>query len=96
MAQAGILLPPEITINSQKRFWTKQIDADRILNVLVRYEPELLFLRGAQVSATNWNSFLRDKYVLVGVDEGKFLYASKSISGNVVNGNAQRIRNIIR
>lgn len=96
MAQAGILLPPEITIVSQKRFWTKQIDTDRILNVLVRYEPELLFLRGAQVSATNWNSFLREKYVLVGVDQGSFLYASKSISGNVVNGNAQRIRNIIR
>ena len=96
MAQSHILLPPEITIVPQKRFWTKQIDNDRILNVLTRYEPELLFLKRSQVSATNWNGWLREKYVLVGVADGDFLYASKSISGNIVNGNAQRIRDLIR
>jgi hypothetical protein len=66
----GAVIPPELVVISQKRYWSKQISDSDILATTIRYEPELLSLKKRRHLADEaWVEWVRERYVLVAQNE---------------------------
>ena len=57
------LPPPELAVVPAKRFWSGQIDQERIITTLNAYQPEILYFADPTVSEDiKWQDFFKDKY----------------------------------
>jgi len=57
--QAGLSMPPELTAVVLKRYWSRQITPEEVVNTCKRYHAELLLLNPAHVGS-GWNNLLTE------------------------------------
>jgi hypothetical protein len=72
---AGLKVPPELAVLSLKRFWSRQISADRIYTLLGKYKPEVVLIGRESLSGV-LERFELDapEYRVVGGDSTSVLY----------------------
>jgi 4-amino-4-deoxy-L-arabinose transferase-like glycosyltransferase len=76
--QAGLSVPPELTVVVLKRFWSDQITRKEIVDICHRYQPEQLLLHGKQTGG-EWKSLVDAEYALEYQDKEYTLYVAKRI-----------------
>ncbi len=76
--QAGLSVPPELTVVMFKRFWSDQITRQEIVDVCRRYQPEQLLLYRTQ-TGSEWKHLLDAEYVLAYQDKEYALYVAKRV-----------------
>jgi hypothetical protein len=76
---AKILIPPELLVLPLKRFVSGNINEERIVGVVMKYQPEQLLLkkRGELTNAV-WLNWVTNHYVLVEQDMVKELWVTRS------------------
>lgn len=80
LAQAGIVMVPELTILPQKRFWTGAITDRQAVAIVEREQPEVLVLvRGREDKQPLWQALLKERYVLLDSESGLDLYAARAL-----------------
>ena len=63
---AGLLLPPELLVTSQKRFWSGQISDDGVVELLRQYMPEQLLIDPtSEFQNPAMARFVQSSYVLL-------------------------------
>ncbi|MDR3377433.1 MAG: hypothetical protein P4M10_02000, partial [Verrucomicrobiae bacterium] len=83
MAQAGYVLPPEIAVLPQKRYWTGNITESTVLEFVQRYQCEVLVLYSGRElpesagAGTGWSKFVEDNYVEVWSDGKEHIFVTK-------------------
>ncbi|MCO5053401.1 MAG: hypothetical protein M9920_14010 [Verrucomicrobiae bacterium] len=80
-AQAGYVLPPELTILAKKRYWTGNINDESILATVKHYQCEILILYADQeLKDTNWNQFLDSNYMKVLSEENESIFVANRLN----------------
>jgi len=83
MAQAGYVLPPEIAVLPQKRYWTGNMTEGKVLEFVRQYQCDVLLLysdrelRESEGSGTGWSKFVEDNYVEVWSDGEECIFVTK-------------------
>lgn len=76
---AGINVPPELIVLSQKRFWAREINHQGVIATVARYKPEVLLLTSPPESdPAPWPSFVAENYTLVYQDPGFYLFEKRA------------------
>lgn len=80
-AQAGYVMPPELTILAKKRFWTGKINDQMILDTVKRYQCEILILNSdKELKNKEWNQFVEDGYVKTWSEDNESIFVSKRLN----------------
>lgn len=80
-AQAGYVIPPELTITAKKRYWEGKINDKMILNTIKRYRCEVLILDlSRELEKKAWNQFLKNEYVKTWSEGDKCIFVAKRLN----------------
>lgn len=95
MAQAGIVMVPELTILPKKRFWTGAMTDSQVVAIVKREQPEVLVLvRGREDKQPLWQALLKERYVLLDSENGLDLYAARTLGVAKPEGNLDFLRRL--
>jgi hypothetical protein len=72
-----------------KRFWSGQLDEQKIFNEVHAWRPDVILLTSDAEYSAPWNDFLGSEYRQVYEDRDSQLYVLKSIAGSVLKGSVQ-------
>ena len=90
---AGILVPPELIVLSQKRILATGIDGVAIRRILERYVPGLLLLqKRGELQNGDWRQWLDGRYVLVAQNEKEELWQLSTLHPTPLKCKEDRIR----
>jgi hypothetical protein len=79
-AEAGYLLPPELTILSKKRFWSREATPASVLKAVTRYHCEVLVLqRDLELRDRRWQHFVKKGYVPVWSDDTEEIFVTRRL-----------------
>lgn len=80
-AQAGYVLPPELTVLPQKRFWTGAITEKSILGVVKKYGCEVLILNSQiELARKDWSSYVSENYVRVWSGDYESIFVARRLN----------------
>jgi hypothetical protein len=76
LAQSGILIVPELVVLSNNRFWGGFIHHEEVVQIVDRYQPNILLLPSSFASKVAlWDPFLQKNYRPIIKDESYIVYS---------------------
>jgi len=80
-AQSGYVLPPELTVLPQKRFWTGEVTEKFVLDIVKKYQCEVVILMPqVELKQKDWNDFLAKDYMNVWSDAYESIFVAKRLN----------------
>jgi hypothetical protein len=76
---ARLRVPPELVVMPRKRFWSGQLDGDRILGYVRRYQPEQVLLCGGSRMSPEWERTDGTNYFVACEDGAHRLFVVKGL-----------------
>jgi hypothetical protein len=81
IAQAGYIMPPELTVLAKKRLWTGNITDETILETVKRYQCEVLVLySNRQLKEKSWNELVQNEYVNTWAEHNEYVFVKKRLN----------------
>ncbi len=81
---AGLRVPPDLVALPRKRFWSGQLDGERVLSWVRRYQPERVLLSRDSKMSPEWERTDGTKYSVVCEDGPYRLFVAKRIATSAV------------
>jgi 4-amino-4-deoxy-L-arabinose transferase-like glycosyltransferase len=81
---ARLRVPPELVVLPLKRFWSGQLDGERVLSCVRRYQPEQVLLSGGSKMSPEWERTDGTNYSVVCEDGPYRLFVAKRIATSAV------------
>jgi hypothetical protein len=78
-AQAGFMLPPEITDLSKARYLENNVNEEYIVNVVEQYNCEVLILTDEDIGNIRWQKFVQTYYTLVDSNGGEAIFVTNKL-----------------
>ena len=78
---ARLCIPPELAVLPAKRFWSGRITNQQVLDIVKKYQPDLLLLDPEEITG-EWNTYLLEKYCLVAENDHYQLWIGNRINPN--------------
>ena len=93
---AGVLAPPELVVVPRKRTWTHGMTERQLVDVVARYDCEVVVLEPDQVASPEWEGLLKARYIRVLATRDHFLFVAKRLQPKVVDadGSARSLGNL--
>ena len=77
---AGYAIPPEVAVLPLKRFWSGNISAQGVLDVVKRYDCEIIILRDMELAYEKWKQYTDSDYVRVWSGNNMSIFVSKRLN----------------
>lgn len=79
-AQAGYVLPPELTVLPMKRFWTGAVTEKSILNVVKKYRCGVVILNPKiELTQQDWARYVEQGYLRVWSDGNESIFVAERL-----------------